>query len=340
MAVIYPIDDYEYTAADVEIFNCTRTSGVYERLNFPCSVSGVTATIGAGLAWIRNSDFSGKAIAFPETTKLTFSAADASNDRYDIIAISYQSDKKKPEIIIKKGAATASPEYPTRSVLASNYELFLYAVLRKKGETSINTANIIDLRENEKYCGIMQDSITSAVQPAYDTFFEGHIGVGDTVDFNASEYQYLIATLYYTVGACDVILTRTSDPLEIGNNDCFTGINTFKRKTSNSGDKTYFYRVQINLNTGFTTGHTVTVAQVSETADFDDGKTYIGYVSKLVGVTKTPKGFVRADVFEDVIKKTNEKENFVRFVDDKNTMQIKLDEDGGVRLVIKEREAE
>ena len=146
--------------------------------------------------------------------------------------------------------------------------------------------------------------------------------------------------MYYTVGACDVILTRTSDPLEIGNNDCFTGINTFKRKSSNSGDKTYFYRVQINLNTGFTTGHTVTVAQVSETADFDDGKTYIGYVSKLVGVTKTPKGFVRADVFEDVIKKTNEKENFIRFVDDKNTMQIKLDEDGGVRLVIKEREAE
>ena len=58
--LIYPLNNKEYTAEDVEIFNCTRTSGVYSVLDFDYTLSGYSITIGKGLAWIKNSDFSGK----------------------------------------------------------------------------------------------------------------------------------------------------------------------------------------------------------------------------------------------------------------------------------------
>ena len=69
--VIYPINNKEYTAEDVEIFNCTRTSGVYSVLDFDLSLSGNVLTVGKGLAWIKNADFKGKAVAFTESETIT-----------------------------------------------------------------------------------------------------------------------------------------------------------------------------------------------------------------------------------------------------------------------------
>ena len=59
--VTYPLNNLDYTAEDAELFHCTRSSGIYANDDFGFTVTGTdnTVTIGTGIAWIRNSKFSG-----------------------------------------------------------------------------------------------------------------------------------------------------------------------------------------------------------------------------------------------------------------------------------------
>ena len=61
----YPLNDIEYQAEDAELFHCTRTSGVYAYGHFPISVTGAdnNITIGKGIGWLKNTEFSGKVFA-------------------------------------------------------------------------------------------------------------------------------------------------------------------------------------------------------------------------------------------------------------------------------------
>ena len=179
--VIYPINNKEYTAEDVEIFNCTRTNGVYSVLDFDCVLNGSMLTVDKGLAWIKNGDFKGKAIAFKEPIELVLEPADADFDRYDVVAIRYDATKTEPELVIISGESAEEPVMPEVSRETYLYELFLYAILRKAGEKSPDFENIEDLRKNDKYCGIMRDSVTSMVAPVYETITEEVLNVGDKI---------------------------------------------------------------------------------------------------------------------------------------------------------------
>lgn len=299
--VIYPINNKEYTAEDVEIFNCTRTSGVHSVLDFDLSLSGNVLTVGKGLAWIKNADFKGKAVAFTESETITLDSADSTLDRYDVVAVRYDATKKEPELIVIKGTASENPVMPKRNTESYLYELFLYSILRKAGESTASFENVTDLRENKNYCGIMEDSVTSAVAPVYETLFEYKGGenntlkVGDTVDFDYSKYQFFIATIDGAFSENDVILTPTEDKTGIGKFTCLTGSNVISTLTGSS-QTTFYLRAQIRINElSVTTGHTVQIVQTSNTADFNLENIDNSYITKLVGVTKQPKGYVAVD---------------------------------------------
>lgn len=289
--VIYPINDRKYTAEDVEIFNCTRTSGVFSVLDFDCSLSGNVVTIGKGLGWLKNGDFSGKAVAFKDITSLTLDGADSAFDRYDVVAVRYDATKKDPEIIVIKGEASESPVMPKRSTESYLYELFLYSILRKAGESTASFENVTDLRENKNYCGIMEDSVTSAVAPVYETIVENtELKVNDKLDFDYEKYEYLIATLRMSFTDCDVILTK-SRPSSSGVADfhAFSGVGSVA-----SGSSTFYFRAQIRLKPNSATGHSVASSQWLNNPNFtapEDNATII----KIVGVTKQPKGYVAVD---------------------------------------------
>lgn len=292
--VIYPINDKKYTAEDVEIFNCTRTSGVYTVLDFDFTLSGNTMTIGKGLAWIKNADFSGKAIAFKEPQTLIFDSADSELDRYDVVAIRYDATKKEPEIVIVKGGVSETPTLPTRKTESYMYELFLYSVLRKAGEGSISADNITDLRANEVYCGLMRDSVTSAVAPIYETLFDSDTEgsnkyEGDTIDFDYDKYEFFIAEVGTTVGDCQIILPKAqgSSGLGIG---ILSGTNFYF--VESSGNSIYF-RCQINLELGANSGHKIALLKYSFTPDFESEQR--AHLTKLVGVTERPEGYVKVD---------------------------------------------
>ena len=163
--VTYPLNNIEYSAEDAELFHVTRTSGVYETNSFDYSITGAdnTIVIGTGIAWIKNSEFSGKVVAQKELVSIDMGLPDSNYPRIDAIVIRFDANANATEISVKMGSASSSPVAPSVVRTESVYELHLYHVRRDAGSLTISASNITDLRPNENYCGLMSDSVTQAV---------------------------------------------------------------------------------------------------------------------------------------------------------------------------------
>lgn len=163
MAIVtYPLNNITYAAEDAELYNSTRTSGVFAVNDFDFTVTEAdnNITIGEGLAWIRNSRFSGKAIGNKTAETLTFGVADASFPRIDVVALQFDKAANETKLIIKQGTAASSPAIPAIVQTEVLYELYLYAVRREAGATVVLASNVTDLRPDEQYCGLMRDGVT------------------------------------------------------------------------------------------------------------------------------------------------------------------------------------
>ena len=280
--IIYPINNKTYSAEDVEIYNCTRTSGVFSGSDFDISLNGNKLTVGKGLAWIKNADFSGKAVAFTTSEVKTLPSADSSNDRYDVLAIRYDATKTEPQMVIIKGNPSSSPKIPTRSTETYLYELFLYAILRKKGETTASDDNITDLRENPDYCGVMKDAVSSAVAPYYEKIAES-LSVGDKVVIEFDNF----VQLYAEVGG----FWRATIPLDVHTQTAFgTRYITGYYKQTVDGS-TYEYTVEIKGSTGKST---YTVNKIEVKVD-DSVVAEFSHIYYLWGTAKEPRGYVKVD---------------------------------------------
>lgn len=161
--VCYPLNNKEYTAEDAELFNCPRSSGVFSGEDFPITADGesLNVKIGVGVAWLRNGRLKGKTIANREDIVLTFDVSSTEVDRVDVVSIGYDASTNDPFIKIKKGTVQGSKiVLPDRSTEENLYELYLYSVYRPAGSLYISQDDITDLRNDERYCGYMQDNVT------------------------------------------------------------------------------------------------------------------------------------------------------------------------------------
>lgn len=167
--ITYPLNKIEYQAEDAELFHCTRNSGIYANDDFVCTVTGAdnNVTIGTGIAWIRNSKFSGKVVANKKTVVLDLGTAPANLDRIDVVAIRFDANLNSTDFAIIQGTPASSPARPKRSTTATVYELFLLEVYRPAGAATISSKNVKDLRLS-KDCGLMADSVTSIDTSAID----------------------------------------------------------------------------------------------------------------------------------------------------------------------------
>lgn len=282
--IIYPINGKTYTAEDVEIFNSPRTSGIYSVLDFDCSLSGNVLTIGKGLAWIKNGDFTGKSIAFTEPETLTLDSADSTKNRFDVVAIRYDASKAEPELVIIKGETGDIPILPERKKETYLYELFLYAILRKAGEGTASFENLSDLRDDETFCGIMRDSVTSSVAPLYETLYDDETGMGlvDSypIPIETDKYVSYIAT----VKNSDMIVEI---PLYVFDDTSFAKKLNGKRVISTSaGDETTF------LITFECFSENISISDIFWSSNTGNGQAIL---TKLVGITKQPEGYVKVD---------------------------------------------
>lgn len=164
MAIVtYPLNNISYSAEDAELFHCTRTSGVFAAdEDFNATVTGTNnvVTIGQGIAWIRNSKFSGKVVANKAAVSVDMGLANGTYNRIDAIVLQFSASGNKTSIIRKQGTASTSPQAPSVTQTESVYELHLYHVYRRAGATSIVESDITDLRANRDYCGVMSDDVT------------------------------------------------------------------------------------------------------------------------------------------------------------------------------------
>jgi hypothetical protein len=159
----YPLNNIEYSAEDAELFHCTRTSGVYAADDFSFSVTGAdsTVTIGSGIAWIRNSKFSGKVSALKSPESITLGVSDSAYPRIDVIALRFDANSNAVNVVYKQGVASSSPVIPEISQTETVYELYICSVWRNPGSSVISVSDITDLRLDPRYCGIMADSVTN-----------------------------------------------------------------------------------------------------------------------------------------------------------------------------------
>lgn len=165
MAIItYPLNNVDYTASDAEIYNCTRTSGVYANSdNLDLTITAArTVSIGEGMAWIKNNTFAGKAVAVTDAVLLSFDAPDSTLNRIDRVVLGFSAADNATTIYVKKGTPASSPAAPSLERTPSLYELGLYDVSVPAGLTALTPDNITDQRANGNVCGIMSDGVTQS----------------------------------------------------------------------------------------------------------------------------------------------------------------------------------
>ena len=117
-------------------------------------------TIGTGIAWINNEEFSGKVAALKSAEVLDLGIADGTYPRIDVIAIQYSANNNATDVVIKKGTPATNPVRPSIVRTGAIYELYLASVYRPAGATAVTASNITDLRMDGTVCGLMADSVT------------------------------------------------------------------------------------------------------------------------------------------------------------------------------------
>lgn len=173
----WPLDNKEYTAEALGAAYAARSRGILHAADFTATANGDnTLTIGPGVGCIHPGTYWA---AFPyllANTQLTFTDADGTNPRWDAVALTYDKNTNTAGLEVRTGTASASPALPELRRDDDYDEIFLYRVTRPRGATKISTDNIVDLRLNEAYCGLMRDTMdsvdTGVMNAAFTAFLQ------------------------------------------------------------------------------------------------------------------------------------------------------------------------
>lgn len=171
----FPLDNKKYAAKDLGSWFCARTRGVFSGNNhYATRANGnLSVTVSPGLIWLKMSEFWGVIVLNEEAKVLTSDVADGSLTRWDAVCVRVDKNKNTHEIVLKKGPLGVNPPYPQLVQNDLNYdEVFVAVIKRRPGATSILATDIVDLRMNETYCGLVRDGITGIpTQQLYDAWW-------------------------------------------------------------------------------------------------------------------------------------------------------------------------
>lgn len=160
--ITYPLNGIEYSAENAETYLCTRKSGVYSSDgHFSPTITGEReVTITPGLAWIQNSEFSGKSVASTENVSVSIPVADGALPRIDRIVLRFDKAANASSIDLKQGTPATAAVAPGVTQTELLYELGLCTVSVPASSLSITAADVTDTRLDEAVCGLMRDGVT------------------------------------------------------------------------------------------------------------------------------------------------------------------------------------
>lgn len=173
----WPLDNKEYTAEALGAAYAARSRGILHAADFTATANGDnTLTIGPGVGCIHPGTYWA---AFPyllANTQLTFTDADGTNPRWDAVALTYDKNTNTAGLEVRTGTASVSPALPELRRDDDYDEIFLYRVTRPRGATKISADNIVDLRLDSTYCGLMRDTMdsvdTGVMNAAFTAFLQ------------------------------------------------------------------------------------------------------------------------------------------------------------------------
>ena len=153
--------------------------------------SGMTLKINSGKAYI-NGGF------FKPQTPTTITLADSSTvyPRYDLVVLRWDKVLRSIYLDVVSGLETATPVYPALTRNETTFELGLAAVYVATNASSISQVNIVDLRFDNNYCGVVRgvfDTIDTTdlfaqYQAAWNEFV-AQLGNSDNVTINTEDVQ-------------------------------------------------------------------------------------------------------------------------------------------------------
>lgn len=187
--------DRKYSADDfVGFFSDFFTNGIVADSTTYLQVkadSGMTLKINSGKAYI-NGGF------FKPQTPTTITLADSSTvyPRYDLIVLRWDKVLRSIYLDVVSGVETTTPVYPALTRNETTFELGLAAVYVAANTSAISQANIVDLRFDNNYCGVVRgvfDTIGTTdlfaqYQAAWNEFVV-QLGSSDNVTINTEDVQ-------------------------------------------------------------------------------------------------------------------------------------------------------
>ena len=171
----WPLDNKRYTSVALGASYAARSRGLLTAESFSLTTNGDnTVTLTKGLGCLHVSEFWA---CFPYSKNdilVQFEDADGVYPRKDVIVLGYDKNANEAGVYVRTGMAAETPEMPELRQDSDYDETFLYCVNRPTGATSITPENVVDLRLDPTYCGLMRDTIdaidTSVIQAAFEAF--------------------------------------------------------------------------------------------------------------------------------------------------------------------------
>ena len=158
--IMFPLEDTDYLAEDMQVLYATRTSGIYGNEHLTVSPAGALNTVMApGLAWLAINKLGGVVYANRADLTLSHDVADAVYTRIDRIVIRADIASNRGYAYVLKGTPSANPVPPSITRDASAYEIARAQVRIKPGQTEITAADITDESMDEAVCGVMSDGM-------------------------------------------------------------------------------------------------------------------------------------------------------------------------------------
>ena len=171
----WPLDNKQYFSDALGAAYAARSRGLLRSDNFTATTNGDnTLTISKGVACVHVTDFWAAFPFLKQDTVMQFEDADGVYMRWDVLAVGYDKNANMAGVYVRTGVAAPSPEMPAVRRDNDFDEVFIYGVRRRVGATKIEADDIVDLRLDPDYCGLMRDTIdaidTSVMQAAFEAF--------------------------------------------------------------------------------------------------------------------------------------------------------------------------
>lgn len=171
----WPLDNKRYTSVALGASYAARSRGLLTAESFSLTTNGDnTVTLTKGLGCLHVSEFWA---CFPYSKNdilVQLEDADGVYPRKDVIVLGYDKNANEAGVYVRTGMAAETPEMPELRQDSDYDETFLYCVNRPTGATSITPENVVDLRLDPTYCGLMRDTIdaidTRVMQAAFEAF--------------------------------------------------------------------------------------------------------------------------------------------------------------------------